>query len=562
MSKVRITVSLQLYLIVGLSALAMIVLFATAWIGSSNMANAGRAIHEVGVTGIKNTAKIDSDFQRLLGLVGRAPAELDLQRQAEYRESFHTAVAGIREYLATLAQTNRSAEEAEALRQLDKAFQQVGELGDQVFEFAANFAQDQANEVLAGPFADLETRVTQLVEARVAGSEAAAARQLEFLNSAQADMLFAVVVISLLALFVAGGAGTYVARRLSKRIVSLTETMRSLAAQDTKVEVPVTELRNELGDMARAVQVFKDNAIEMERLRSENEEQEKQSAEERRQALLKMANDLQSSVKGVVDGVSAAVQEMESTAQMMSASSVQTAEQASNVASAAEEASSNMQTVAAATEEQVATNQEISRQLTAANTAATKATDRAHETSETVSGLAESAQQIGNVVNMINDIAEQTNLLALNATIEAARAGEAGKGFAVVASEVKSLATQTAKATEEIGQQIGAMQTVSDATATAIGSVVEAIQSITEQVAGITSAVEEQNAVTQEIARSTQQTAEGSQNVASNIDGVSQAAAESNKAAETVMTTVAELSRRSATLQEELDRFLDTLRAA
>ena len=372
------------------------------------------------------------------------------------------------------------------------------------------------------------------------------------------QVLLSGVILFALAVLLVSCLGFLVTRPMR----GLTSTMTRLAEGDKEVENEHVARGDELGAIARAVEVFKANAIEMERMRADQTDKERQAQEAKRQATLAMADELEGSVKTVVDGIMAAVSEMEEAAAVMSASAEQTSHQANVVASAAEESSTNMQTVASATEELSASIQEISRQVSSAMSFATEVTTQAQQTNGTVEGLAESAEKIGDVVDLINDIAEQTNLLALNATIEAARAGEAGKGFAVVASEVKSLANQTANATDEIGRQIGTMQEASVETAKAIEVVVSGIDNISSQIAGIASAIEEQSSVTSEISRNTQEAASGSREITEHISGVSDASLGSSGAAESMAATVSNLSHQATTLQTKLDAFLDTVRAA
>ena len=267
-------------------------------------------------------------------------------------------------------------------------------------------------------------------------------------------------------------------------------------------------------------------------------------------------------VKDVVDVVAAAATEMDSTAQTMTATADSTSLQATAVAAASEEASTNVQTVAAAAEQLASSITEISRQVAKSSEIALSAAEEAERTNETVETLAEAGQKIGEIVELINNIAGQTNLLALNATIEAARAGDAGKGFAVVASEVKSLANQTAKATEEIAEQIGAIQTVTNETVTAITSIRGTIGNINEIAAGIASAVEEQGAATEEITRNVQQASDGTAEVSKNITGVTQGANETSSAASQVQAAAGELSNNAAKMNDEIMAFLKQLNAA
>jgi methyl-accepting chemotaxis protein len=232
------------------------------------------------------------------------------------------------------------------------------------------------------------------------------------------------------------------------------------------------------------------------------------------------------------------------------------------VAAASEQASANVQSVASATEEMTASVNEISRQVQESSRIASEAVKQAQETDARINKLSQAAGRIGDVVKLITAIAEQTNLLALNATIEAARAGEAGRGFAVVASEVKQLASQTAKATDEIGTQIAGMQAATQESVAAIKEISATIARVSEIAATIAAAVEEQGAATQEISRNVQQAAQGTAQVASNITDVNRGAAETGSASSQVLSSAQSLSSESNHLKLEVDKFLVTVRAA
>jgi methyl-accepting chemotaxis protein len=351
-------------------------------------------------------------------------------------------------------------------------------------------------------------------------------------------------------------------RGIAKPVTSMTAAMTEIARGDLTVEVPALGRADEIGEMAQAVQVFKDNMLETERMRGQQEAMKKQAEIDKVAAMNKLADDFEASIRGVVNGVSSAATELQATAQSMSATAEETNAQATAVAATSEQASANVQTVATASEELASSISEIGRQVGESVNIATEAVSQAERTNEQIKGLAEAAQKIGDVVKLINDIAGQTNLLALNATIEAARAGDAGKGFAVVASEVKNLASQTAKATEEISAKIAEMQSATASSVTAIGSIGETIMRINEIATTIASAVEQQGAATAEIASNAQQVSHGTREVSSNIINVTQAAGETGSASAQVLSSATALAKQSESLRNQVDGFLTNIRAA
>jgi methyl-accepting chemotaxis protein len=380
--------------------------------------------------------------------------------------------------------------------------------------------------------------------------------------AASTTRMIVAALVLLTGILLAGVSLWIALARIVKPITGITAGMARLAAGDRTVEVAGAERKDEIGLMAKAVQVFKDNAIAMERMRSEQEQLKRQAELEKRHALAKLADDFEASISHVVSAVSSAATEMQATAQSMSSTAEETSRQARSVASAAEQASANVQTVASAAEELTSSIGEIGRQVSQASTTAGRAAEDSLRSDKAVQGLTESAQKIGEVIKLIQDIAGQTNLLALNATIEAARAGDAGKGFSVVASEVKSLANQTAKATEEIRAQIAAIQDQTRGTVDVIRSIRTTIEDIHGISSAIASAVEEQGAATQEIARNVQQAAAGTGQVSQSISGVTAAASDTGAAASQVLSSASELSRQSEALRSEVDKFLATVRAA
>lgn len=349
-------------------------------------------------------------------------------------------------------------------------------------------------------------------------------------------------------------------RSIASRVKDMTAAMNQLASGNIAVDIPCVGNGDEIGAMAGAVQVFKENGQAMERMRADQERQKQQAELDKRKAMNQLAEGFEASVKHVVSGVSIAAQQLQHTAQTMSANADQTNRQCTVVAAAAEQASANVQTVAAATEELTSSINEISRQVSESTKIGSSAVEEANRANATVNGLAEAAQKIGEVVQLINNIASQTNLLALNATIEAARAGEAGKGFAVVASEVKNLANQTAKATDDIQAQVGQMQSVTGSTVDAIKSITATIRRMSEISTTIASAVEEQGAATREIARNVSEASKGTQEVSSNISGVAQAAGETGRGASETLSAANSLGTQSGNLSREVERFISKVR--
>ncbi|WP_321393213.1 methyl-accepting chemotaxis protein [Emcibacter sp.] len=411
-------------------------------------------------------------------------------------------------------------------------------------------------------------------------------------TSAEATGSMIVAIVLLLAtMAIAAGAIWMVVYRVVKPLNELGEVMSVIAEGDLDADVHGTERGDEIGIMARALQVFKDAAIEKIRLEDEQrvaeeerrqqkeaeaeakrqeeeaqrqreEEREAQAREERRQEMLALADDFETSVMEIVNSVSTASGEMEVAAQGMSAVAEETNRQSQTVTAASEQASANIQMVASAAEQLSASVKEISTQVSQSSNYSRNAVSETERATVEIQGLVSAAQKIGDVINLINDIANQTNLLALNATIEAARAGEAGKGFAVVASEVKNLASQTATATEEITSQVGGMQSATEKAVTAITGIQNVIKQIDETSVTIASAVEEQDASTHEIARNVSEVSAGTQEVTSNIHVVNEGAKSTGDAAGAVLTSAQRLSSQSGELRKQLENFLTQIRAA
>jgi len=366
----------------------------------------------------------------------------------------------------------------------------------------------------------------------------------------------AAVLIGLLIAF-------FIARGIIGPLSGLTSAMKELAGGNFGVVLPGLDRKDEVGDMAQAVETFKVKAEEKARDEAEAKvEQDLVAARQRKADMIKLADDFEGAVGEIVETVSSASTELEASANTLTSSAERAQELTTMVAAASEEASTNVQSVASATEEMSSSVNEISRQVQESARMAGEAVDQARKTNDRVSELSKAAARIGDVVELINTIAGQTNLLALNATIEAARAGEAGRGFAVVASEVKALAEQTAKATGEIGQQISGIQAATQESVNAIKEISGTIEKLSEISSTIAAAVEEQGAATQEISRNVQQAAQGTQQVSANITDVQRGASETGSASSQVLSAAKSLSGDSNRLKLEVGKFLNSVRAA
>ena len=351
-----------------------------------------------------------------------------------------------------------------------------------------------------------------------------------------------------------------IARSIVRPISAITGSMNGLAGGDLESEIPMTNRKDEIAEMARAVQVFKDNATEMKRMEGQQEESERRTAEEKRRQMAELADNFENSVKSIAQRVADAGGTMEGSAGEVSQAIAQTHDQAAAVAAASTEASANVQTVAAATSELTSSIQEISRQISISNEKSHDASQRAEQSVALMGNLRKAVGEITEVVQLIQEIAEQTNLLALNATIEAARAGDAGKGFAVVASEVKNLATQTAQATERVSERVAAIQQETDSASVNMESVSKVIEELGEISASIAAAMEEQTSATQEIARNIEEASVSADDVARNIEGVNSSAEVSGSAADAVSGRARELSTQIQNLNRQVEEFLVEVR--
>jgi methyl-accepting chemotaxis protein len=375
------------------------------------------------------------------------------------------------------------------------------------------------------------------------------------------EALLQLGLATLVALLLAGVVCTLVFRRLTRPIPTITKTVDAIANGDLESEVAFADRRDELGTLARAVEVLRSQSLERRRLALETSEAN-DAARERQKAVDRLIASFRESSAVALDSIGQSAASMSETAQLLTDVAGATTQRVTSASTSSQEASSNVQTVAAAAEELSASIGEISRQVAETNEIVDGATQSVRDANGKVESLSSAAQKIGDVVQLISEIAEQTNLLALNATIEAARAGEAGKGFAVVASEVKTLASQTAKATDDISSQIKAIQESTDEAVEAIRTIGTTMEDVNRTTSSIAASVEQQGSATEEISRNVSEAAQGTSTVAENVNQVQQSAAETSQSAEAVQSSVSELRQSSDNLRHEIDTFLEKVQAA
>ena len=374
-----------------------------------------------------------------------------------------------------------------------------------------------------------------------------------------------IALFAALAAAIVAGLALYFARSVAKPVTQMTEVMGRLAKGEMNLEIPARDRKDEIGAMAKSVEIFRENLSQMEVLREQSVAEREAVAVKRRDEAQALAAAFTADIDGAMDSVASAAKDMKVSASAVAKSTRESVQQSTEVVTAAEQASSNVQSVAAAAEELSASLQEVGRQVLECSRATKEAAAETQRTNTEIDGLSQSAQKIGDVIELINDIASQTNLLALNATIEAARAGDAGKGFAVVASEVKNLATQTASATEEIAGQVAGVQSATSNFVTSIERVTKTIDTVNDIATTIAASIEQQNAATSEINRNVQEASNASQDVTRIINSVSEAmtlSSDTSREVETAANNLGlHLDKQTQDLRKNLDGFLDKVRA-
>lgn len=368
---------------------------------------------------------------------------------------------------------------------------------------------------------------------------------------------FMIAAISLALLF-ACVAGYFLTTGVARPVKGMTDAMARLAGGDTSITIPAVGQHDEIGRMADAVQVFKQQAIENLKQAERERIAEQEAIELRRQAVLDMAGTVERETTGAIATIEQTTARVDQAAQELVQFAASVAGDAHAVAAASEKALTNSQAVTVAAEELSNSIRKISDQIMHTAEVSQRAVSSGEAAANTVRSLMEAMSRISEVTKLIGNIASQTNLLALNATIEAARAGEAGRGFAVVASEVKNLASKTARSTEDINRQIEGIKTATEAAVGAMTDVGDRIREIDGAATAIAGAIEQQGDATREIARNVGETTSAALEVSAKIQSVSAGAGQANGRAGEVRSSIGEVASNISGLREILVRVIRT----
>ncbi|HEX8343437.1 MAG TPA: methyl-accepting chemotaxis protein, partial [Actinoplanes sp.] len=449
----------------------------------------------------------------------------DKAGMAQQVAQFDKVKAAYQEALAAYRGSNPAGDPAKIEELADNFTTYVGIAEGELRTLSNANKQDEWRAVRTAkvnPLIEQATALTnELKAAEVADAAKNATAAKQAYENSRTQVLILLVIGSLLAL----GLGIAVARMIVKSLFKVKQVCDSLAKGDL-TRTSGLSTRDEPGQMGQALDT----------------------------AMISLRQTV-TTIDGSAASLAAASEEMSSVSTQIAASAEETSAQAQTVSAAAEQISRSVDTVSAGSEEMGASIREISQNASEAARVATEAVDITANTATTMNKLGESSAEIGNVIKVITAIAEQTNLLALNATIEAARAGEAGKGFAVVASEVKDLAQETARATEDISRRVQAIQVDTNGAVTAIEEITRVIARISDFQTTIASAVEEQTATTNEMNRSVSEAAAGTGEIAQNITGVAEAARLTSQGVTEAQQTTTELARMSSELTKLVGTF-------
>ncbi len=558
----NLSVRWKLATIVLLATLGLLALFFANYYTARSMSHQGATMQAAAIQGISVLSALRLEVQQIQNSVNRAPSEIDPDKLAKYEFAAqqHLSVAMAR--IGHLKTSNPAAY-SERCERLATHLQRLGVEMDEIFKFAKNLSNQQANEALNTGY----TEALNLVEADLSVLSYAVDKRAQTavveLDEAGSRATQSAIAIALAAFFLTVVPGFFLGRRISQRLTLIARATTSFAANDfSGAGVEQVVGRDEIGCMARSLGVFKDNALRMRAMEAEQKETEKRTAERQHAQMMELAAAFESDVGSIVETLSQAAQSLTANATEMLSATGHTSRQVAETSGLATGASNDMQQVASASIELSTSINEVTRKIGDTSGQAHSADGEASQAIGLVDQLGQTIANVVSVTGLIRQITSQTNLLALNATIEAARAGETGKGFAVVASEVKMLAAQTAKATDDIDQQIAEMQRAMNSSQMAVSQIGDRIRQISAGASDIATVAEQQRHATSEIANIAQRVAVSLGGVLDEITRVDTAAAQTGRMSQQVKLSSDHLSAQSEALSERVSLFLKKVRAA
>jgi methyl-accepting chemotaxis protein len=485
----------------------------------------------------------------------------DPDTEAQIEKALQSPKQRIKENFAAYESLRTPTDERGVYEEFRKVWDIYAAAGEEVLAASRNQDFAKGREIFTNKLLKIGQQNDDLLnkerELNKRGAEAAVRRGNDLYDFATKFFIGGLAFVALLSL----ASAAFLIRDVSRGIASIIKPMRALSQGDLAAAIPHGSNDTEIGQMALTLQLFKEALIT--KKASDDAVAAEANAKIARSIRVDgVTREFESVIGKLIESLSSSSTELDTAANTLTTTADSTGRTSSEAAAASQEISSNIQSVAKTAEDITSSVHAIGHKVQEASHIASEAVKQAKSTDGKIAQLSQSAARIGDVIKLITDVAEQTNLLALNATIEAARAGEAGRGFAVVASEVKALAAQTAKATDEIAAQIAGMQAATNESVLAIREIGTTITLISEISSAISAAVEQQGTATQEIARHVQHAAKRSGVVASSIADVSRDAGETGSASGQVLSSAKTISAESVRLKAEVENFLTTVRAA